>query len=274
MVGLALEGKQGKGVARYGATGHVVSRPRQAAARGIRQGAVTAQSNASTAAPYLLAGLDLTTRVMTMDALLTQAPIARQIRQYHGHDRMIAKDNHPSLAAARALLFAEDGPQVPTDYRAQHQTVEKHHGRLETRTLARSAARNASLDWPDGGQVLRRTTRVVERKTGVVRQKVSDGLTSLPAATTTPAQVEQLWRGHWTLAKRVHDVREVTFGDETGHRWVGKTSHALTGLRNLLLALLRGQGWTNIAAALRHDGTSAGRALLLFQSAHSDFATA
>jgi predicted transposase YbfD/YdcC len=265
LIGLALDGKQITGVNAHGTRVHLLSLTCHNDARVIRQQAIDTKSNEIPAAPQLLAGLDLTNTVVTMDALLTQDTIATQIRQQHGHYLMIAKDNQPSLAAAIALLFTDDGPDLPTDYRAQHQTTEKHHGRLETRTLERSAALNDYLDWPAVGQVLRRTTRVVELKTGVVRQEVSYGLTSLPAATTTPAQVEQVWRGHWTIENRVHYVRDVTFGEDAGRSWTGNTPHALAALRNMLLALLRGQGWTNIADALRHYGAYAQRALTLLR---------
>lgn len=179
---------------------------------------------------------------------------------------MVAKDNQPSLTAAIELLFAGNCPVLPTDYLARHTTIDKRHGRLETRTLERSAALNAYLDWPDVGQVLRRTCHAVHLKTGVVRNEVSYGLSSLPAASTAPALLERLWRGHWTIENRVHYVRDVTFGEDAGQAWVGNTPHALATLRNLLLAVLRAHGWTNIADALRHYGAYAHRALALLRA--------
>lgn len=262
-VGLALDGKQVTGANRHGATVHLISLTRHADARVLRQGAVAAKSNEIPAAPCLLAGLDLTNVVVTMDALLTQATIATQIRQQHGHYLMVAKDNQPSLTAAIALLFTDAAPALPTDYWDRYTTIEKHHGRLETRTLERSAALNDYLDWPEVGQVLRRTTRVVDLKTGVVRQEITYGLTSLPAATTPPAVLEQLWRGHWTIENRVHYVRDVTFGEDAGRSWTGNTPHAFAILHNVLLAILRRHGWANIADALRHYGAYAQRALAL-----------
>ena len=180
-----------------------------------------------------------------------------------GHDLLVVKDNQPSLVAAIDLLFAGGCPALPADCLARHTTVDQRHGRLETRTLERRAALNADLDWPDVGQVLRRTCRAVLHKTGAVRQEVTYGLSSLPAASTTPALVERRWRGHWTIENRVHYVRDVTFGEDAGHAWVGTTPHALATLRNLLLAILRAHGWRNIAAALRHYGAAAQRALAL-----------
>ena len=98
-------------------------------------------------------------------------------------------------------------------------------------------------------------------QTGALRHAVSYAMTSLPAATTTPAQLEARWRGHWTIEKQVHYVRDVTFGEDADQVWTGHAPEALAILRNLLLTVLRRHGWTNIADALRHDGAYAPRAL-------------
>jgi predicted transposase YbfD/YdcC len=262
-VGLALDGKKVNGANAHGAQVHLLSLTRHDDARVVRQRAVAVKSNAIPAAPQVLAGLDLTGVVVTMDALLTQRAIAAQIRQQRGHYLMVVKENQPALHAAIDLLFTGGVPPWPTDYAATHTTVARGHGRVETRTLERTAALNDYLDWPDVGQVLRRTYHAVNRKTGAVWQEVHYGLTSLPAATSTPAQVERLWRGHWTIENRVHYVRDVTCGEDAGQAWVGTTPHALAALRKLLLALLRAHGWANIADALRHYGAYAHRALAL-----------
>ena len=63
----------------------------------------------------------------------------------------------------------------------------------------RSAALRGYLDWPDVGQVLRRTYRAVDRTTGVVRAEVTYGGTSLGPREASAAAVEALWRGHWGI---------------------------------------------------------------------------
>jgi predicted transposase YbfD/YdcC len=262
-VGLAMDGKKVNGANAHGAQVHLLSLTRHADARVVRQREVAAKSNEIPAAPLLLAGLDLTGVVVTTDALLTQRALAAQIRRQHGHYLMVVKENQPALHAAIDLLFTGGVPPLPSDHAATHTTVARGHGRVETRTLERTAALNDYLDWPDVGQVLRRTYRAVNRKTGAVWQEAHYGLTSLPAASSTPALVERLWRGHWTIENRVHYVRDVTFGEDAGQAWVGNTPHALATLRNLLLALLRDLGWRNIADALRHYGAYAHRALAL-----------
>ena len=131
-------------------------------------------------------------------------------------------------------------------------------------TPARSTAVPPSTTtWPDVGQVLRRSYRSIDLATGQVSQEVTDGVTSLRPVEASAAQVEALWRGHWTIEARVHRVRDVTMGEDAGQQWVGNTPQALAALRNGLISLLRVLGWANIAEALRHYGAYAHRALRL-----------
>ena len=112
-------------------------------------------------------------------------------------------------------------------------------------------------------QVLRRTCERIVLKTGVVPRAVTYGLTSLAPGATRVAQLETLWRGHWTIENRVHYVRDVTMGEDQGQAYTGQTPTALATLRNGLLNLVRAAGWTNIADALRAYGASLPAALQL-----------
>jgi len=81
LVGVAPDGKQVNGANARGARVHLLRLTRHADACVLRQQAVAAKTNEIPVAPRLLAGLDLTDVVVTMDALLTQHAIATQIRQ-------------------------------------------------------------------------------------------------------------------------------------------------------------------------------------------------
>ncbi len=258
-----MDGKAVRGANRHGAAVHLVSLVRHADAAILGQLRVAAKSNEITAVPALLADRDLAGTVTTMDALLTQRALAGQIRRQGGHDLMVVKENQPELHAALHRLFTEPPPPLPSDCAEVYTATEKGHGRLETRTLERSAALNDCLPWPAVGQVLRRTYRSVDLATGVVSQEVTYGVASLRPAEASAAEVEGLWRGHWAIETRVHRVRDATMGEDAGQQRVGSTPQALAALRNGLLSLLRHLGWTNIADALRHYGAYAPRALHL-----------
>jgi predicted transposase YbfD/YdcC len=231
----------------------------------LAQAEVDAKANEIVAAPRLLAGRDLRGTVTTVDALLAQRALARQIRAQGGHYLMAVKDNQPATAAAIAELF-DAPPWLPHERAreyATHRTIGKGHGRLETRVLEASPTLNDWLDWPDVGQVLRRRCTRVNRKTGRVSEEVTCGVTSLRPEQASAAHLEALWRGHWAIENRVHYVRDVTMGEDAGQARTGSTPPALATLRNAAISLLRSHGWTNIADALRHYGAGTARALTL-----------
>lgn len=263
-IGLAVDGKAVRGANRHGAAVHLVSLVRHDDGRVLGQVAVADQSHEITAAPRLLRGWKLAGTVTTMDALLTQRKLATQIRAQDGHYLMIAKSTQPDLLAAIERLCTDPPPREAADCADTVTTCDKGHGRLELRTLDRSAALTDDLTWPAVGQVLRRTCQRIDLTTGEIgKEEVTYGVTSLPAATTTAAEVEALWRGHWTIEHRVHRVRDVTMGEDAGQVRVGRAPQALAALRNGLLSLLRSLGWTQIADAIRHDGAFAHRAIRL-----------
>jgi predicted transposase YbfD/YdcC len=240
--GLAVDGKAVRGANRQGAQVHLVSLVRHDDGRVLRQVAVADKSNAITAAPQLLAGLARRGTVTTMDALLTQRDLAAQIVAQGGQYVMVVKDNQPALLAAITTLFAEPPLPVAADLPDVAPTRDKGHGRLEVRTLQRSAALNDYLPWPQVGQVRRRTCQRVQWATGVIAEEAAYGLTSLLPAEASAAQGEALWRGHWAIEHRVHHVRDRTWGEDAGQVRRGHAPQALAALRNGLRSLLRALG--------------------------------
>lgn len=100
--------------------------------------------------------------------------------------------------------------------------------------------------------MLRRECERIILKPGEVTRAVTYGLTSLPPAAATARDLAGLWQGHWTIENRVHDVRDVTLGEDAGQVHTGQGPQALAALRNALISVLRHTGWTNIADALRY----------------------
>jgi len=261
--GQAVDGQAVRGANRHGADLHLVGLVRHGDGMVLGQVAVADKSNEITAAPRLLAGRNLAGTVTTMDALLAQQGFAAQIRAQDGHYLMVVKTNQPQLYHAIDRLFATPPPPLPSDCLAVATTFATGHGRLERRQLERSAALTGYLAWPDAQQVLRRTCRRVIATTGEIQEEATYGVTSLPPTDATPAQIEALWRGHWTIENKVHYVRDVTLGEDACQVRVGTAPQALAALRNGVLNLLRPLGWTRIPDALRHYGAYAHRALAL-----------
>jgi predicted transposase YbfD/YdcC len=252
-VGLAVDGKEIRGTSHHGVPCFLVGLVRHDG-RVLDQEAAPSKLREAVAVRALLARHPLRGAVVTADALLAERPLARQIRAAGGHYFAVSKDNQPLTVQAIAELFAKQ-PWLADERAAAYQRVVTHdkgHGRVETRTLEASPCLNAWLDWPDVGQVLKRTTRRLIVATGEVTEEVTYALTSLTREQADAATLERLWRGHWTIENQVHYVRDVSFGEDAGQAYRGHTAHALATLRNAILNLFRHAGWTRIPDALRH----------------------
>jgi predicted transposase YbfD/YdcC len=261
--GQGADGKTIRGASAHGTPVHLVSLVRHESGYVLDQVKVAEKTNEITAVPDLLRDNKLAGTVTTMDALLTQYPLAQQIRAQGGHYLMVVKENQVGLWSAIELLFREPATLIGDRDLLSIEQHSKGHGRRETRRLESRIALNGYLDWPDVGQVLRRTYDSVAMKTGVVRHKVTYGISSLRREQALPVHMAWFWRQHWTAENRVHYVRDDTMGEDRGQGHSGNAAEALATLRNAIIGLIRYHGWTNVAAALRHYDARPQQALQL-----------
>ena len=121
---------------------------------------------------------------------------------------------------------------------AEAQTVDKEHGRIETRTIKVSAEVVPHLQWSGAAQVARiERTREIGGKTSV---EVAYIVTSLPASQAGPERLLALSRGHWGIENKLHWVRDVSMNEDRCRVRAG--ARALASLRNLVLWLIRSRG--------------------------------
>jgi predicted transposase YbfD/YdcC len=210
-----------------------------------------------TVAPVVLAALPLTGRLVTGDALYCQTALCRQIRAQGGDYLVTVKANQPELLWALATLFAL--PPVGERFTTAV-SWDQHGDRVEGRRLWASTALADYLDWPGAKQVLRLERLCTQG--GQTSREVRYAITSLGPALGAAALLGYV-RGHWAIENRLHWVRDVTMGEDASQVRSGAAPQVLSALRNTVLALLRGAGWTNIAAALRHYAWQPGAALAL-----------
>ena len=180
--GLALDGKAVRGVGRDGHPCHLVSLVQHGDARVLGQVEVAHKRDERSAVPELLKGRDLAGTVLTLDALHTLRPTARQIRAQNGHYLMIVKKNQAALYEYLDMLFTL--PAHPADHEVWETvgpTTEKGHGRLETRTLTCGNAHIEDVDWPEVQQVVRRECERICSRPGNAPAEVTYGLVSTDA---------------------------------------------------------------------------------------------
>lgn len=122
------------------------------------------------------------------------------------------------------------------------ETVEKGHGRIETRRIAVRTKLPSRLNekWP-GLTAICRIERLREMKTYCTRQVIY-AITSLPVDKLDPNDLLQLSRDHWQIENGLHYVRDVTFGEDACRVRSGSAPRALAEIRNTALTLIRRTG--------------------------------
>ena len=132
---------------------------------------------------------------------------------------------------------AKLSPAAPT--LAQWETVEKDHGRLETRRYYQSV----QLDWFadrakwEGLQ----SVGLVEAIREINGQRTLERryyLSSLPLGVETFARAV---RGHWGIENKLHWTLDVCFGEDQSRARTGYAAENLSALRRLALNLLKGE---------------------------------
>jgi predicted transposase YbfD/YdcC len=209
------------------------------------------KSNEITALPRLLRALELTGCIVTVDAMGTQKQIAREIREADADYVMALKANHQTVhdevktfldatvAAAAATRPAGAKPARATATLALHQTVEKDHGRQETRRYYQSG----ELDWFADRQKWEGLQSVglveaVREVRGQVTVERRYYLSSLPVEVETFARAV---RGHWAIENSLHWVLDVQMGEDDSRARRGHAAENLATLRRLALNLLKGE---------------------------------
>lgn len=219
------------------------------------QMAAGSKENEITVAPKLLAGIDLRGKVVCGDAEQTQVKLSVQILEAGGDYLWFVKDNQPTLRQEIACLFEDDdrtvmGGRVPNDFQS-FRTVDKGHGRRETRVITVSSELKGYSKWPGLEQVFKLDRRRVDCKSGKEQQEIVYGVTSLSRREASAERLLYLSRTYWGIENGLHHRRDVTFHEDATRLTRGKAGRVMATINNLVIGLLRYSGHTNIAEARR-----------------------
>jgi predicted transposase YbfD/YdcC len=236
------------------------------------QVAVDPSTNEIGAAPLVLKALDLQGKIVTGDAMFAQRELSLLIGQAGGDYVWTIKDNQPRLRADIEKLFEPDTSVIkgfsagPTDYQSA-QTINKGHGRIETRRLTVTSQLQETSDWPYLAQVFRleRATELVA--SGTQRGEIVYGMTSLTAQQASPARLQALVRRHWSVENELHYRRDVTFQEDATRLKAWNAAQILAIINNLVLALLVHIGPGTVPQARRHYAAHPDEALRLVLTA-------
>jgi len=212
---VAIDGKTLRGSAdheRGRAAIHMVSAWATANKLSLGQVVVGEKSNEITAIPELLQLLEITGALVTIDAMGCQKEIAQRIRERGGDYILAVKQNQPTLyeqvEEAIDAALEQDAEII-----AEHQTVEKGHGRQETRTYAIVPAPE-SVDpedlWRDLSAV---GITISERVDSQGRQSMETRYYIL-SRLVTAQEFATAVRGHWGIENNLHWQLDVSFRED------------------------------------------------------------
>lgn len=122
------------------------------------------------------------------------------------------------------------------------ETVDKGHGRIETRRITVRTRLPSRLDeaWP-GLTAICRIERIRETRDRATREIIY-AITSLPADKLDAAGLLQLSRDHWRIENSLFHVRDVTFKEDASRVRTGEAPKVMAELRNATLTLIRQSG--------------------------------
>lgn len=214
----------------------------------LLQVGISKKTNEIPVAQALLPCLPVEGRVLTADALHTQKDFMLAVEALGGKTVLTVKKNQPTLYADLATYFADPSAQF-----LQFSTIDRHRGRIETRSIRVSTEMNTYLtDWPLVRQVAELTRTVTVRKTGKTTEEVVYLITPLTPEEGSPACLLEIVRGHWGIENSSHHVRDVTFGEDRSRLRAGHTPQIMAAFRNLAITLIHRLGSSQIAATRRH----------------------
>jgi predicted transposase YbfD/YdcC len=210
---------------------------------------VADKSNEITAVPELLRVLELAGCIVTLDAMGCQKKIAKEIVEADADYVLALKGNqervHEEVKSFLDALLEErkrkvpKGALIPKEVATlnEFETVEKDHGRMETRRYYQSDYLDWFADkakWEGLGSVgLVESLREIN---GTVTLERRYYLSSLKLDVQTFARAV---RGHWGVENKLHWVMDVCFREDQSRAREGYAAENLATLRRLALNLLK-----------------------------------
>ncbi len=206
---------------------------------------VTDKSNEITAIPELLRVLALQGCTVTIDAMGCQKDIAAQIVDKKADYVLALKGNHATVHeevreffADAVLPCADQAAQTVTPKTmASSKTLEKGHGRIETRRYWQSS----DVHWMQDKKLWKnlRTIGMVE---SIRRVKGKNSIERRYYLSSLPLDVEafaKAVRGHWGVENPLHWSLDVTFREDQSRARSKNAAQNLAMLRRIALNLIK-----------------------------------
>ena len=218
---------------------HVVSAFSSEAHLVLGQLACEEKSNEITAIPKLLEMLEIKGCIVTIDAMGTQTQIAQKIVE-RGADYILAlKSNQPTLCQD-VQLYMQDYIQTKDIQKTSfyHKTVDKDHGRIETRECYISedigwlSSRDKWENLNGIGVIISKT-----EQSGVVSFQSNYFIYSCKGLSAE--QIMRSKREHWAIENSLHWVLDMQFREDESRARRDNSAENLNVLRHMAYNILK-----------------------------------
>ena len=180
----------------------------------LRHEVGTKKDSEVTMIPKLLDSLDLKNAVISIDAIGCQKSITQKIRKKKGDYLLGLKDNQPNLfnEVKQYFEYATKEPLDKNTY-SVHQTVDKGHGRIESRSYFCLDTKHFQLAHIDNFHDIKtiiQATHIRESANG----QSSEKLYFISSLECDAQKVGNVIRGHWAIENSLHHVLDVTYCED------------------------------------------------------------
>lgn len=238
---VAIDGKTARrshNRAKGGKAIHVVSAWARENGLVLGQLKVEEKSNEITAIPELLRTLELSGCIVTIDAMGTQKAIATEVRNADADYVLALKANHGTLHAEVESFLTDARSRSFEGVNHEYlQTVEKDHGRIETRRYwitDRIAWIEDRAEWEG-----LRSVGMIERIRDIGGEVTSEISFHLCSIAPQARLFERAARGHWSVENSLHWILDVCFGEDQCRVREGYAAQNMNILRHMVLNILK-----------------------------------
>lgn len=192
---------------------HMVSAFATGARLILAQQKVDEKSSEITATPKLLDLLDLKGQIITIDAMVTQKTIAKQIHNKEGHYVLALKGNQGTLNEdVRLFLKAEFNKNASTAIVDSYEEADKGDGRIEVRKCIVSN----QMDWLTQKEQWTglKTIAMIEEIQEIKGKKSTEHRFFISNLPPDAKQIASAVRAHWLIENRLHWTLDVIFNED------------------------------------------------------------
>lgn len=222
---------------------HLVSAWHSRAGMVLGQVKTATKSNEITAIPELLDAIDIKGATITIDAMGCQHEIVQKIVDKEADYIVAVKHNQPSLAQAVEALFDDADAGVREGRLDQNITIDKDHGRLETRrclvTQIIDDMGQQAQAWPELKSVVM-IESIREFVNGRNKGKSSTECRYYISSHQFDAsEFNVKIRAHWSIENSCHWILDMTFNEDDCRIRTGNGAQNFAILRRIGLNLLK-----------------------------------